>query len=74
MFAPRANLYDTRMDIRIYDERHRNGVAALWREAFPNDAPWHDPDVAMAAKIRFQLELFPVAVDSETVIGTAMAG
>jgi ribosomal protein S18 acetylase RimI-like enzyme len=47
---------------------------ALWREAFPNPAPWNDPRFVIETKLATQADLFFVAVSEEAVVGTAMAG
>ncbi|MBN2629850.1 MAG: GNAT family acetyltransferase [Rhodobacteraceae bacterium] len=57
-----------------YQDDHFQGVDSLWKEAFPNDALWNEAAVAIPEKVRFQPELFLVAVDRAKVIGTAMAG
>ena len=61
------------MEICVYTQHHHDEVASLWREAFPSDAAWNDPDTAIAAKVGFQPALFFVAVDGGTLIGTTMA-
>ena len=57
-----------------YQDCHFEGVSALWREAFPNDNPWNLPDIAIPAKMKFQPELFLVAVEGSLVTGSIMAG
>jgi ribosomal protein S18 acetylase RimI-like enzyme len=57
-----------------YREEHFAGVEALWREAFPNDAPWNKASTAIAEKIRFQPDLMLVAVEGPLVVGSVMAG
>jgi hypothetical protein len=36
-----------------YKSEHFAEVEALWREAFPNDAPWNNASTAIAEKIAF---------------------
>jgi ribosomal protein S18 acetylase RimI-like enzyme len=60
--------------ISEYREEHFAGVEALWREAFPNDAPWNKASTAIAEKIRFQPDLMLVAVEGPLVVGSVMAG
>jgi ribosomal protein S18 acetylase RimI-like enzyme len=60
--------------ITEYRNEHFAGVEALWREAFPNDAPWNKASIAIAEKIRFQPDLMLVAVEGLLVAGSVMAG
>lgn len=60
--------------IATYAERHLDGVDALWREAFPHDAPRNFAANAIAKKIAVQTELFVVAVEDDKVIGSVLAG
>jgi ribosomal protein S18 acetylase RimI-like enzyme len=60
--------------ITRYDSEHFPGVDALWKEAFPNDAPWNAAAVAIPEKTRFQPNLMLVALDGELVVGSVMAG
>jgi len=57
-----------------YAESHFDGVAALWREAFPNPQPWNAPEVTIPAKLAIQSDLFLLAIDREQVIGSVLAG
>jgi ribosomal protein S18 acetylase RimI-like enzyme len=60
--------------ISKYKDEHFAGVEALWREAFPNDAPWNKASTAIAEKMRFQPDLMLVALEGAEVVGSAMAG
>src|SRR6476659_1922879 len=60
--------------ISEYRDEHFAGVEALWREAFPNDAPWNRASAAIAEKMRFQPELMLVALEGTLVVGSVMAG
>ena len=60
--------------ISEYRNEHFAGVEALWREAFPNDAPWNKASTAIAEKMRFQLDLMLVALEGPLVVGSVMAG
>lgn len=51
-----------------------DGVDALWREAFPNDAPWNSAHISIPEKLKLQPDLLLVAVDSGRVVGSVMAG
>ncbi|HEV3256138.1 MAG TPA: GNAT family acetyltransferase [Gemmataceae bacterium] len=62
------------MNIRPFEEADADGVAALWREAFPNDPPHHAPGPVIRQKLAVQRELFFVAELGSTIAGTAMAG
>jgi ribosomal protein S18 acetylase RimI-like enzyme len=57
-----------------YEDKHFEGVDALWNEVFPTDPPWNKAVVAIPEKLRVQPDLFIVAEESGAVIGTAMAG
>jgi ribosomal protein S18 acetylase RimI-like enzyme len=57
-----------------YRNEHFAGVEALWREAFPNDAPWNKASTAIAEKMRFQPDLMLVALEGLLVVGSVMAG
>ena len=60
--------------ISEYKNEHFTGVEALWREAFPNDAPWNKASTAIAEKMRFQPDLMLVALEGLLVVGSVMAG
>ena len=57
-----------------YRNEHFAGVEALWREAFPNDAPWNKASTSIAEKMRFQPDLMLVALEGLLVVGSVMAG
>ena len=57
-----------------YKNEHFAGVEALWREAFPNDAPWNKASTAIAEKMRFQPDLMLVALEGLLAVGSVMAG
>ena len=57
-----------------YAEPHFDGVAALWREAFPNPQPWNAPEVTIPAKLALQPNLFLLALDGAQIIGSILAG
>jgi ribosomal protein S18 acetylase RimI-like enzyme len=58
----------------VYENQHFEGIAALWREAFPNDAPWNGASVAIPEKVRFQPDLLLVALEGPLLVGSVMAG
>ena len=60
--------------ISEYKNEHFAGVEALWRETFPNDAPWNKASTAIAEKMRFQPDLMLVALEGVGVVGSVMAG
>ena len=60
--------------ISEYRNEHFAGVEALWREAFPDDAPWNKASTAIAEKMRFQPDLLLVALEGLLVVGSVMAG
>jgi ribosomal protein S18 acetylase RimI-like enzyme len=60
--------------ILTYTDSHYDGVAALWSEAFPNDSSWNAASAAISEKLRVQPNLLMVAVKSDRVVGSIMAG
>jgi len=61
-------------DILTYQPEHFDGVDKLWREAFPDDPPWNRAATAIPAKMQVQPDLFLVALEDQTVVGSIMAG
>ena len=57
-----------------YQSEHLPGVDALWKDAFPNDAPWNTAAVAVPEKVSFQPGLLFVAIESDTIVGSIMVG
>jgi ribosomal protein S18 acetylase RimI-like enzyme len=57
-----------------YAESHFEDVDALWRDAFPDDAPWNAANVSIPEKLRHQPNLFLVAIEADRVVGSIMAG
>ena len=52
--------------IRSYRNSDHANVIALWREAFPDDPPWNNPDLVIRRKLAVQGELFlSVSVTAE---------
>jgi ribosomal protein S18 acetylase RimI-like enzyme len=62
------------IEISPYRSEHFEGVETLWNEAFPNDKPWNAAVVAIPEKISFQPDLMLVALQSDEVVGSIMAG
>jgi ribosomal protein S18 acetylase RimI-like enzyme len=62
------------LSIVTYQQSHFDSVALLWREAFPNDPPWNVAELAIPAKLKIQPDLFLVATDERSVVGSIMAG
>jgi ribosomal protein S18 acetylase RimI-like enzyme len=62
------------VEIRAYREADFEGLDALWREAFPNDAPRNRAEFAVPAKLAFQPDLLFVAVQEGDILGSIMAG
>lgn len=60
--------------IEPYSAEHFDGVDALWTEAFPDDPPRNRAAAAIPEKLARQPELLLVALDGDSVAGTAMAG
>jgi len=57
-----------------YTDAHFDGVDALWREAFPNDASWNVANISIPEKLKVQPDLLMVAVEDGLVVGSVMAG
>ena len=62
------------MHIRPCTDDDRAGVIALWERVFPDDPPHNAPPRMLDAKLAANDGLLFVAVDADTVFGTAMAG
>jgi ribosomal protein S18 acetylase RimI-like enzyme len=60
--------------LAAYQDRHFEGVKALWQDAFPEIEAWRAPEVAIPAKLAIQPDLFLIATDGDQVIGTTLAG
>jgi ribosomal protein S18 acetylase RimI-like enzyme len=59
--------------IVTYHESHLDGVRLLWKEAFPNDAPWNAAEFAIPANLSMQPDVFLVAIDQDVVVGSAVS-
>jgi ribosomal protein S18 acetylase RimI-like enzyme len=59
--------------VRIYDPADQDAVVRLWNEC-GLVVPWNDPLKDIARKLRFQKDLFLVALQGGEVAGTVMAG
>jgi ribosomal protein S18 acetylase RimI-like enzyme len=70
-FSPGGN---NLLSIVTYQPSHFDGIRVLWHEAFPNDPPWNAAEIAIPAKLKIQPELFLVAINQESVIGSIIAG
>ncbi len=62
------------MDIRPFREADQDAVVALWANVFAYPAPHNDPAKVIQDKLLVQRELFFVAVEGDTLLGTVMAG
>ena len=60
--------------IRIYQDADHDGVVALWNLAFPDDPPWNEPFEFIRRKCKTQADLFWVAAEGNSIIGTVVAG
>jgi ribosomal protein S18 acetylase RimI-like enzyme len=60
--------------IITYTDAHFDGVDALWREAFPNDASWNIAKISIPEKLKIQPDLLLVAIEAGLVVGSIMAG
>ncbi|MET0295921.1 MAG: GNAT family acetyltransferase [Microbacterium sp.] len=61
------------VQIRAFEARDTDAVVALW-QASGLTRPWNDPRKDIARKLAVQPELFLVAVDAGSVVGSVMAG
>ncbi len=60
--------------IRDYQAGDRDGVVALWREAFAGDPPRNEPNAVFDRKEHARDGLFFVRVLANRVVGTVLAG
>src|ERR1700755_50503 len=60
--------------VRLYQDSDHNQVTALWKNVFPNDPPWNEPDEFIRRKRQVQPDLFWVAYQEEEIVGTVVAG
>ena len=62
------------IEVLSYQEAQFGEVDALWRTVFPEDPPHSHAAVAVPQKLAVQRDLFLVAVDRGSVLGTILAG
>ena len=62
------------MEIRNYLSTDRDQVLALWHTVFPSSTGHNEPAGAIDRKVQAADELFFVAVEGDTIIGTILAG
>lgn len=62
------------MDIRTYTCDDREQVVAIWNEIFPDSIGHNEPVGAIDRKLSVGDDLFFVAAEGETIVGTIMAG
>jgi chromate reductase, NAD(P)H dehydrogenase (quinone) len=60
--------------IRPFAPNDRDGVVALWAEAFADDPPRNAPAGVIDRKMAVQPELFLVALHDDRVVGTVLGG
>ena len=60
-------------EIRAFRTADEDAVVELWEQAGLT-RPWNDPHADIRRKLSVQPELFLVAADGDTVVGTVMAG
>ena len=60
--------------IRAYRDEDHDQVVSLWTRAFPNALARNDPVLDIRRKLGVQRELFLVAAEGDSVLGTTMAG
>ena len=54
--------------------KHRDQVISLWKEVFGYEKDHNDPGLVIDKKLEVKDGLFFVAVNDQTILGTAMAG
>ena len=59
--------------IVAYQASHFEGIRLLWRQAFPSNAPKDAAELSFPANLSMQPDLFLVAIDRDTVVGSAVA-
>lgn len=62
------------MKIRNFETADRELVVALWETVFPNSTGHNEPNGSIERKVLVSDDLFFVAVDGDSVIGTVLAG
>jgi ribosomal protein S18 acetylase RimI-like enzyme len=62
------------LDVRAYREGDEEAVVALWNDVFKKPEPRNEPRFVIAKKLTIQADLFFLAVEDGTVVGTAMGG
>src|SRR6266478_6206567 len=62
------------MRVRTFRPQDEPEVDALWRTVFPESPPWKESNADIRRKLAVQPELFLVAEDDGSIVGTAMAG
>ena len=62
------------IDIRTYSTDDEDSVIALWLEVFPGDTAWNKSADVIARKLNVQPELFYIALSSDKVVGSVIAG
>lgn len=65
---------DKQTTIRLYHDRDRAQVSALWQQGLIQSKPHQDIDLCIQQKMAFQPELFFVAERSGQVVATLMGG
>jgi ribosomal protein S18 acetylase RimI-like enzyme len=63
-----------KLTIRPYHESDETGVIRLWREVFPDNPPWNEPQADIDRKLGCQRELFLVGDLDGRIVATVMAG
>ena len=62
------------LHIRPCTRADRTGVIVLWNTVFPDDPPHNAPAKVFDAKLAMRDGMLFVAVDADSIVGTAMAG
>jgi ribosomal protein S18 acetylase RimI-like enzyme len=62
------------MEIRPFRPGDQQAVIDLWKEIFNYPTPHNDPALVIRLKLQVQPDLFLVAIENQTVVGTVLGG
>ena len=62
------------MNIRPFETKDTDAVEQLWKEIFPNSAPYNAPRKVIRDKMSVQKDLFFVVEEDGSILGTVMSG
>jgi ribosomal protein S18 acetylase RimI-like enzyme len=62
------------LGIRPFQIADKEAVIELWREVFPNEPAWNEPDAVIHRRLAFERQPFLVAAQGNAIVGTVLAG